>query len=227
MAIIFWDFDGTLVYSNPLWSNTVYNSLKEVEPNTNVTFNEIRKCMARGFTWHTADEDFSDLIGDKWWDFMNNKIANDYISLGANSDKAAKAAALVRENIKKIENYTLYPDTIKALEKSIKKGYKNAILSNNYPDLIEVLDKLNITKYFDNIIVSANYGFDKPRKELFDIAKSLYPNEDYIMVGDSVSADIIGGNNAGMKTVLVHKGYNNNADYCCDDLMSIFDKLKY
>lgn len=46
MAIIFWDFDGTLAYSNPLWSNTVYNSLKEVEPNTNVAFNEIRKCMA-------------------------------------------------------------------------------------------------------------------------------------------------------------------------------------
>lgn len=226
MAIIFWDFDGTLAYSNPLWSNTVYNSLKEVAPNSNVEFNEIRKCMAKGFTWHTADEDYSDLIGDKWWAFMTNKIADDYISLGVDRDTAIKAASLVRENIKQTENYTLYSDAVDALKSSVKKGYKNVILSNNYPDLSEVLDKLNLTKYFDNIIVSANYGFDKPRKELFDIAKSFYPDDSYIMVGDSVSADITGGNNAGMKTVLVHKGYNEKASYCSDDLISVIDMIE-
>lgn len=226
MAIIFWDFDGTLVYSNPLWSNTVYNSLQEVAKNCDIEFSEIRKCMAKGFTWHTADEDYSDLIGDKWWAFMNNKIAEDYISLGVDSDTAIKAASLVRKNIKKAENYTLYSDAVDALKASEKKGYKNVILSNNYPDLTEVLDKLDLTKYFDNIIVSANYGFDKPRKELFDIAESFYPDDSYIMVGDSVSADITGGNNAGMKTVLVHKCYNDKADYCCDNLISVIDMIE-
>lgn len=223
MAVIFWDFDGTLVYSNPLWSTTVFNSLKEVAPNSDVEFTDIRKCMATGFTWHTADEDYSDLIGDKWWEFMNRKIANDYISLGVEADVAEKAAALVRINVKRVESYTLYPDAVETLEKSLKMGHKNVLLSNNYPDLVEVLDKLDLTKYFDNIIVSANYGYDKPRKELFDIAKSLYPNEDYIMVGDSVTADIIGGNNAGMKTVLVHKGYDEKADYCAENLTKIFE----
>ena len=102
-------------------------------------------------------------------------------------------------------------------------GHKNVLLSNNYPDLIEVLDKLELTKYFDRIIVSANYGYDKPRKELFDIAKALYPNEEYIMVGDSITADIVGGNNAGMKTVLVHKGYEEKADFCTENLTEIFE----
>lgn len=223
MSIIFWDFDGTLVYSNPLWSNTVFNSLKEVAPKTDVKFTDIRKCMATGFTWHTPDEDYRDLIGDKWWEFMNRKIADDYISLGVETDVAEKAAALVRVNIKKIESYTLYPDTFETLEKSLKMGYKNVLLSNNYPDLIEVLDKLDLTKCFDKIIVSANYGYDKPRKELFDIAKASYPNEEYIMVGDSVTADIVGGKNAGMKTVLVHRGYNDKADVCSENLTEIFE----
>ncbi|MDD6604014.1 MAG: hypothetical protein PUE73_06785 [Eubacteriales bacterium] len=88
MAIIFWDFDGTLVYSNPLWSTTVFNSLKEAAPNTDVKFTDIRKCMATGFTWHTPDEDYSNLIGDKWWEFMNRKISDDYISLGVDADVA-------------------------------------------------------------------------------------------------------------------------------------------
>ncbi len=223
MIIIYWDFDGTLVYSNPLWSNTVYNSLKEIAPNVNIKFTEIRKCMAKGFTWHMPDNDYSSLIGDKWWDFMNNKISDDYIRLGVDSDTAIKASKLVRNNIKKSENYTLFPDTVKALKYSLEKGCKNVILSNNFPDLAEVMEKLNLTKYFDNIIVSANYGFDKPRQELFNIAKSMYPNSNYIMVGDSISADIIGGNNAGMKTILVHNGYNANADYYCDNLMNVFD----
>ena len=223
MAIIFWDFDGTLVYSNPLCSTTVFNSLKEVNPNTDVKFTDIRKCMATGFTWHTPDEDYSNLIGDKWWEFMNRKIADDYISLGVDADVAQKAVALVRKNIKNVESYTFYPDAVDVLEKSLKKGYKNVLLSNNYPDLVEVLDKLDLTYYFDNIIVSANHGYDKPRKELFDIAKALYPNEEYIMVGDSITADIVGGNNAGMKTVLVHKGYKEKADFCTENLTEIFE----
>lgn len=223
MAIIFWDFDGTLVYSNPLWSTTVFNSLKEVAPNTDVKFTDIRKCMAKGFTWHTPDEHYSNLIGDKWWEFMNRKIADDYISLGIEADVAQKAASLVRKNIKNVESYTLYPDTFEAIEKSLKMGHKNVLLSNNYPDLVEVLDKLDLTYYFDNIIVSANYGYDKPRKELFDIAKALYPNEEYIMVGDSITADIVGGNNAGMKTVLVHRDYDEKSDFCLENLKEIFE----
>ncbi len=223
MAIIFWDFDGTLVYSNPLWSTTVFNSLKEVNPNIDVKFTDIRKCMATGFTWHTPDEDYSNLIGDKWWEFMNRKISDDYISLGVDVDVAQKAVALVRKNIKNVESYTLYPDAVDVLEKSLKKGYKNVLLSNNYPDLVEVLDKLDLTYYFDNIIVSANHGYDKPRKELFDIAKALYPNEEYIMVGDSLTADIVGGNNAGMKTVLVHRDYDEKADFCLENLKEIFE----
>lgn len=223
MSIIFWDFDGTLVFSNPLWSNSVFSSLKEVAPNTDVKFTDIRKCMATGFTWHTPDNDYRDLIGDKWWEFMNRKIADDYISLGVETDVAEKAAAFVRVNIKKIDSYTLYPDTFETLEKSLKMGYKNVLLSNNYPDLIEVLDKLDLTKCFDKIIVSANYGYDKPRKELFDIAKASYPNEEYIMVGDSITADIVGGKNAGMKTVLVHRGYNDKADVCSENLTEILE----
>ena len=43
------------------------------------------------------------------------------------------------------------------------------------------------------------------------------------MVGDNPIADVKGGKAAGMKTVLVHKGYNAEADYSFDDLMSVLD----
>lgn len=77
MAIVFWDFDGTLVHSNPLWSNTVYYALKQAGCNPMPQFSDVKNCMAFGFTWHTPDEDYSRLTGSKWWNFMIDKICND------------------------------------------------------------------------------------------------------------------------------------------------------
>lgn len=219
--IVFWDFDGTLVYSNPLWTTSVFKALKKVDCDTKTSFNDIRKCMASGFTWHTPDNDYSELIGEKWWDFTINKIFCDYLSLGVPEIIAKKAAKLVPFIIKDPNNYILYEDSVFTLQKSIECGNKNVILSNNYPDLIDVIINLDIIQYFDDVIISANIGYDKPRKELFDYAKSKYPDNEYIMVGDNISADISGGKNTGMKTVLVHNGICENADYCFDKLSDI------
>ena len=77
-----------------------------------------------------------------------------------------------------------------------------------------MVEKLNLLHYFDNVIVSSVEGYDKPRNELFEIAKSIYPKSKYYMIGDSMNSDIVGGHNAGMTTVLVHNGYSEKADYC-------------
>lgn len=226
MSVIFWDFDGTIVHSNPLWSNSVYNALKSADINTAVEFSDIRKCMQSGFTWHTPDKDFCKLTGDKWWEFTNTKFYNDYIHLGVQSDIAEKAVNLIRDIIKSKSNYKLYSDAIATLKSVVEKGHKNVILSNNYPDLSDVIKALDLDKYFDKIIVSANIGYDKPRPEIFEYAKNLYPNyNDFIMIGDNPNADIVGGKNANMKTVLVHNEKNNSADYCFNDLKSILDIL--
>lgn len=231
MAVVFWDFDGTLVHSNPLWSNTVYKALRSVDSNTLVEFSDIRKCMAKGFTWHTPDNDYSKITGDKWWGFMIDKVRRDYISLGVSAEIADKAAKKVPFLIKNPLNYTLYYDAVEALEKSIACGNKNVILSNNFPDLADVIKELNLDKYFDDILVSAVIGYDKPRKEIFDYAKSKYPNEKYIMIGDSINADIAGGNSAGMKTCWINrkniKNMNRIVPYMTvNNLIEFCEKLK-
>ncbi len=227
MAIICWDFDGTLAYSESLWSKNVYKSICDNFPENTITFADIKKCMSTGFTWHTPNADFTDFTGDKWWDYMNAHFELSYIKLGVPKDLAKKSAENVRELIKNKDNYLLFEDTISTLEECEKLGHTNIILSNNFPDLAEVLRNLNIDKYFDKIIVSANYGYDKPRIELFNVVKSMYNNEnEFIMVGDNVNADIIGGNNAEMTTILVHKGECDYADYYFDNLSDILSVVK-
>lgn len=220
-TVAFWDFDGTLVHSGPLWSSSVYQALKETEPDTQVLFASIRKHMAYGFTWHTPDEDHRSLTGDRWWDFMNRHFYNTYIKLGVDEDAARIAARKVRNIIKKKENYSLYGDTLRVLHQLKNNGVINVLLSNNYPDLEEVLNLLGLTEHLDGSIVSALEGYDKPRLELFQIAKNRFPAAKYFMIGDSAGADVMGGKGAGMVTILVHQGWNESADYCCGDLSDI------
>lgn len=226
MSVIFWDFDGTLAHSDSLWSRSVYKALLETDPNTQVEFEEIRKHMKYGFTWHTPEHDYTHLVLDKWWDFMNRHFYESYIKCGVSKEIALAATFKIRDVVKRIENYTLYSDTIDTLRKAKEMGYTNVILSNNYPDLDEILKELGIIEYFDGVIISAIEGYDKPRTELFELAKKRFPSNEYYMVGDNPIADIAGGKNSNMKTVLVHKEYSDEADYCLADLYSICNMLK-
>ena len=62
--------------------------------------------------------------------------------------------------------------------------------------------------------------------EIFELANIKYPNAEIYMIGDNVNADILGGKQAGMKTILVHKGYSEHADYCFDNLKEILSLIE-
>ena len=221
MTVLFWDFDGTLVVHTHLWADCLFRALKETLPDSPVTYDMIRSCLSHGFTWHTPEEDYTGIRGEKWWEHMNRHFYQSYLKCSVPEKEAKLAAEKIRGLIKLKENYFLFDDALKTLEAVKKLGYTNVILSNNYPDMDEVVDALGLTKYFDGMIVSAVEGYDKPRPELFEIAKSRFPAEKYYMIGDNPKADILGGKNAGMTTILVHKDPVEDADYCFPDLYSI------
>lgn len=152
---------------------------------------------------------------------MNNHFYKSYLSLGVSEPLAKTASEKVKEIIMMPENYILFETATETLQKTKELGHTNIILSNNYPELEEVIKKIGIHSLFDSFAVSACVGYEKPRKEIFKIVKSRYLNDEFYMIGDSVKADIIGGKNAGMKTVLVHKGYHKDADFCVDKLSDI------
>lgn len=61
-----------------------------------------------------------------------------------------------------------------------------------------------IEKYFKRFFISEEMGFEKPNPEFFARCFAKIPNfkrEETIIVGDSLTSDILGGKNAGIKTV--------------------------
>ena len=119
------------------------------------------------------------------------------------------------------DNYTLYDDVSPVLKTLRDMGHINSMISNNYPELPDVMAGLGIPDYIENPVISGREGYDKPRRELFEKAKSRFPGEKYYMVGDNPEADIHGGKMAGMTAIYVHNGTCSEADYCLDKLMPI------
>jgi HAD superfamily hydrolase (TIGR01662 family) len=89
-----------------------------------------------------------------------------------------------------------------------KKGYKLGIITNTVTSREEhvrtALRKIDVEKYFDVIITSVDVEHEKPDERIFMTAlrKLNVKPKDTVMVGNRISADIVGGNRMDMKTIL-------------------------
>jgi putative hydrolase of the HAD superfamily len=102
----------------------------------------------------------------------------------------------------------VYEDTFETLD-ALKGKYKLLLLTNGSPDLQNT--KLTITSelvpYFDQIVISGDFGRGKPDPSLFEHALSLMSldKDEAIMIGDNLMTDILGANRIGMKTVWINR----------------------
>ena len=105
-----------------------------------------------------------------------------------------------------VESCLLFPETIPTLEKL--NDHKLGIISNGpVIDQRHKLEKNGLLHYFNPIIISEGVGYSKPQKEIFEIAAQQAGQAitDCIFVGDSYELDYLGGNDAGMKTILIDR----------------------
>ena len=91
---------------------------------------------------------------------------------------------------------------------SLSKKYRLFLASNGTTVVQEKrLESAGIGKYFENIFISQNAGFNKPAKEYFDYCFARISNFDpakTMIAGDSLSSDIRGGQNVGIATCWVN-----------------------
>lgn len=94
------------------------------------------------------------------------------------------------------ENWKLTPFAVETLETLTAQKKKIGLITNaSYAeDIRQLLSKHRIGQYFSQIIISAEAGYRKPRKEIFNIALAGINSkpEESVMIGDSLSADIYG-----------------------------------
>ena len=92
--------------------------------------------------------------------------------------------------------------------------YKVGIVTNGIKEVQHSrIENSAISKYIDKIIISDEVGVNKPDKRIFEYAMNYFEimdKSEVIMIGDSLGADIKGGQNAGIDTCWVNLRNNVN-----------------
>lgn len=226
--VIFWDFDGTLTVPGMFWSVCLLRALHKAWPDAPYTREHMWQCVVNSeYPWNTPLKDHTKSIGEQFWVDLHEQFRMQMENIGIAPDIARKAAYGVRAEVLKTENYAIQPDAAQTLITCREMGYENWLLSNNYPDLDEVLRQLGLAQYFDGMIISGKEGYDKPHPMLYAIAKQRAGEPEIAyMVGDNPVADIEGGKAAGLTTILVHTKKECPYDHFCETLADIPKLLK-
>ena len=137
----------------------------------------------------------------------------------------AELAEDMYENLLCIGHY--FVPGAEALLETLHGKYNLYICSNGSKKVQDSrIASSGIAKYFDGIFVSEEMGLNKPDKRYFEACFAQIPDfrrENSIMVGDSLTSDIKGARNAGLRSVWLnpsHKALTGDAapDYEIDAL---------
>lgn len=130
----------------------------------------------------------------------------------------------------------IFPTVENTLKEIKKRGLKIAITSDLTTRIqLEKIDVLGIEDYIDLLITSEETGRDKPSSSMFTLPllELDLKAKEAIMVGDSISSDIAGGNSIGLTTVLFNEEFDEGVheewkkpDFQIDKFSELLDILE-
>ncbi len=137
-------------------------------------------------------------------EILVNRFAVLFEELGVKVDATA-CARTYEKNLG--TGHFFLPGAEEAVE-CLSKKYRLFLASNGTASVQKGrMTSANLYRFFETVFVSQEIGHNKPSKAYFDAcfaSISGFDPEKAIMVGDSLSSDIRGGINAGLKTVWVN-----------------------
>ena len=112
------------------------------------------------------------------------------------------------------------PGAEEAVKEKLFGRYRLFLASNGTPVVQHGrMTSADLYPYFEQSFISEEIGYNKPAREYFEIAFSRIPgfNREECIMGDSLTGDIQGGKNAGLRTVWINPGHKTAPDHLKPD----------
>ena len=198
IEFLFLDLDDTILDFHKAERIAISKTIREfgVEPTEEILdlYHGINK-------WHWEQLELGKLTRAE---VLVNRFGVLFERLGVAVD-ASKCAKVYEVNLS--QGHWFLPGAEEAVDRLSKK-YRLFLASNGTAVVQKGrMTSANLYRFFETVFVSQEIGHNKPSKEYFDACFAAIPGFDRkkaMIVGDSLSSDIKGGINAGLKTVWVN-----------------------
>ncbi len=204
-AVLF-DVGGTLVDMRPTKEDIFQRHLRTHD--LDVPIDELKPIIAKAE--RRFDAQTAGLNGENeepFWEQYDNFVLD---SLGYKGNRESFSKDLSQEFkrlIPEVGNWIEFPDTRPLLEDLAEREFKLGVISNATDLARKVLVNLDLERFFESIIISAEVGVQKPNQKIFQIAtKELKtPPNRAIYIGDRLAVDVVGATRAGLNAILVDR----------------------
>ena len=154
--------------------------------------------------WHWHQLELKNMTRDQ---VLEGRFEMFFAELGIPVDKVA-VARLYEEYLS--QGHWFLPGAEEAVD-ALSKKYRLYLASNGTASVQKGrMTSANLYRFFETVFVSQEIGHNKPSKAYFDACFARIPGfdkEKAMIVGDSLTSDIQGGINAGIKTVWVNPSH--------------------
>ena len=226
IKVILWDVDGTLL------------DFKKAE------YAAIKKCFEIFHLGECTDEMIQrySVINRRYWEKLERKeitkqevLVNRFIEFFETEDIQTDCAVEFNKEYQKWLGETIcFCDDSYELLKSLKGRVKQYAVTNGTKAAQDrKLSKSGLIDIFDGVFISEVVGCEKPGIEFFEYVWEKigdYKKDEIMIVGDSLTSDIQGGNNAGIvccwyNPKAIKNDSNLRIDYEIDDLQKVEEIL--
>ena len=195
---LFLDLDDTILDFHKAERIAISKTIREfgVEPTEEILhrYHLINK-------WHWEQLELGKLTRAE---VLENRFGVLFQELGVEADKTF-CARVYERNLS--QGHWFLPGAEEAVE-ALSKKYRLFLASNGTASVQKGrMTSANLYRFFEKVFVSQEIGHNKPSPEYFEAAFSRIPGFDKskcLMVGDSLTSDILGGIRAGIKTCWVN-----------------------
>ena len=194
IKVILWDIDGTLL------------DFKAAE------YRAMKNCFAVFGLGECTDEMIARYakINDEYWELLERGgiTRRELFSARFRDFFMAEGIAFSeyeefnKEYQSQLSEIVIFRDNGYELIKELNGSFKQyAVTNGSYNVQSRKLDKSGLKELFDDCFISDQIGMEKPRVEFFDYVKEhikKVSDEEILIVGDSLTSDMKGGNQAGI-----------------------------
>ncbi|MCD4752840.1 MAG: HAD family hydrolase [Anaerolineaceae bacterium] len=221
--VILFDLGSTLVFFTGNWDEVLDEAIFKMVPvlsnilNKNILEHEFHSLYKSALTQYYINRDID------YTELSTHKLLNNLLNASFHTSLPDEDIILVMDEFYSYtrSHWVLDEETLPVLQKLRSQGYRLGLISNaGYAsDVTRQLENFQLSPFFDQILISADVGYRKPHLTIFQKAIEFFGQapHDFVMIGDTLSADIIGARKAGMSNVWINRWASPPSTHYRDD----------